>query len=214
MIKNLLLDIGNVLLLIDRERLFRELAAFRNPNGANGGAAREITLPASACRAFEMGEIGPRRFYEQFLESTGCTLSYRHFLLVWTRFFKPNLPMIRLGRELAARMPVYLLSNTDPIHIPSLFDRYPQALFFHDMALSYELGAMKPDREFYSRALEKLDLIPEECLFVDDNAENVVGAEEFGIRTIHYRDFEETRALIAEALGESGIELEAVYRSL
>lgn len=207
MLKNILLDIGNVLLMIDRESTVREFSAFRENNG-DGLLEPERVFLDRERRLMERGALDPRGFYEAFLAATGCRLSYRHFVLIWTRHFSANLPMIRLGQMLAGRLNVYLLSNTDPLHIPPLFDRFPQTLFFHDMALSYELGALKPEREFYCRALEKLGLNPGECLFVDDLEENVAGAEECGIRSVQYRNFAETRALIDSALAASGIFME------
>jgi len=207
MIRNLLFDLGNVLLMMDHKNTVREFAAYSTLPPEKFGPQR--VFPYEAQMAMERGEITPQRFYEVFLELSGCRLSYEHFVLIWTGHFRPNTPLIRLGTALSRRMGVYFLSNTDPLHIPPLFDKFPQMLFHHGMALSWELGALKPDRRYYSRAMEKLDLDPGECIFVDDRPENVAAAEEFGLRSIQYRNFPETRALLEAALAGSGLKLDA-----
>jgi putative hydrolase of the HAD superfamily len=46
---------------------------------------------------------------------------------------------------------------------------------------------MKPGREIYQDALDKLGCSPGDCVFVDDLEANVAAAEAFGFRAIHYR---------------------------
>lgn len=48
---------------------------------------------------------------------------------------------------------------------------------------SKEVGVMKPEPKIYLTALNKLDVKPEECLYVDDYEEEVVGAEKLGIKS-------------------------------
>ena len=48
----------------------------------------------------------------------------------------------------------------------------------------------KPEREIYQKICEMYSLIPEECLFIDDNKDNIKAAEEFGMNTVLFKDFE------------------------
>jgi putative hydrolase of the HAD superfamily len=48
---------------------------------------------------------------------------------------------------------------------------------------SYELGVMKPDREFFHRVLLAEHIAPSETLFIDDGPRNVAMASQMGIRT-------------------------------
>jgi putative hydrolase of the HAD superfamily len=53
---------------------------------------------------------------------------------------------------------------------------------------------IKPDVCIYQYLLDKYQLLPEECFFIDDMARNVAGAEKAGIRgTVFDGDFEEIR---------------------
>lgn len=47
-------------------------------------------------------------------------------------------------------------------------------------------GILKPDGRAYELCLNELRLAPEQCVFVDDQKRNVVGAEKVGLRTVHF----------------------------
>lgn len=68
--------------------------------------------------------------------------------------------------------------------------------------LSYKDGVIKPDPAIYSLLLERYQLKPEECVFLDDMQTNLDAAAEFGIHTILFRNYEEAR----EELKRLGVE--------
>ena len=206
MIKNILFDIGWVLVEGDKEATAREYQLYSAKPKEQFGI-EDVFIPGVQ-HAFERGEINPEQYYQNFLEHSGCRISFRHFAIIWAKHFVEIQSMISLGQKLARNLKVYFLSNTNPLHIPVLYNYFPTLLFFHDQALSYELGAMKPDREFFQLALEKLKLDPAECLYIDDNANNVAGARDFGLCSIHHQDPEQTTASVFNALKESGVTLE------
>lgn len=55
---------------------------------------------------------------------------------------------------------------------------------FDPVILSYEVGMAKPEKDIYLYALRKLNLKPEECIFIDDKEENLVPARELGMKTV------------------------------
>ena len=59
---------------------------------------------------------------------------------------------------------------------------------FDAILLSGEVGVMKPDPRIYHLALQRLDVLPEQAVFIDDFAHNIAGAEAIGLRGIHFRD--------------------------
>lgn len=80
---------------------------------------------------------------------------------------------------------LYLLSNISVTFADSyaraewirkLFDRFDGLVF------SGPIGIAKPGREIFEHILKKYDLKAEECLFIDDNADNIRGAESVGIK--------------------------------
>lgn len=69
--------------------------------------------------------------------------------------------------------------------------------------LSYQEKVVKPMPEIYERLIERYNLIPEECVFLDDTQANLDGAEKFGIHTILFskqaQAIEELRKLGVDA---------------
>ena len=57
--------------------------------------------------------------------------------------------------------------------------------------LSYQEKVIKPMPEIYQLLIDRYDLKPEECVFMDDTLVNLEGAERFGIHTIHFHDREQ-----------------------
>lgn len=98
---------------------------------------------------------------------------------------------IRLVQELNKKYRVFLLSNTNAIHVEYYnemlsrefgiknLDQLMEKAFY-----SNELGCRKPDKEIYQKVLRLADIKAEETLFIDDNEENVRAAEELGIRSV------------------------------
>src|SRR5262249_28755372 len=66
---------------------------------------------------------------------------------------------------------------------------------FDGFILSFEVGHMKPAREFFDACVRAAGVPAGSCVFIDDIAENVAGAREAGLTAIHYVD---TPKLIAE----------------
>lgn len=69
--------------------------------------------------------------------------------------------------------------------------------------LSYKDQVIKPMPEIYQLLIDRYDLKPEECVFMDDTLRNLEAAEKFGIHTIHFQNqtqaVEELRALGVDA---------------
>ena len=68
------------------------------------------------------------------------------------------------------------------------------------MVVSGKVKLLKPDRAIYEALMEKYGLKPEECVFFDDRAENVEGARKCGINGIVFTDFETARAKLNSCL--------------
>lgn len=60
--------------------------------------------------------------------------------------------------------------------------------------LSYREHLVKPDPEIYKLLLERYDLKPEECVFVDDTESNIEAARKLGIHGIVCKDFDQVVA--------------------
>ena len=80
---------------------------------------------------------------------------------------------------------LYITSNMDTLHSAQMRD-VPITRYFDGMIFSGEIGVRKPSVAFFKKALERFSLSPEECLFIDDLAENVTGAAACGIKGLAF----------------------------
>ncbi len=78
---------------------------------------------------------------------------------------------------------IYILSN----YSEYLFKKHTDPMPFRKMldggVVSYQIGAVKPEIEIYTHLLEKYGLDPKECVFFDDIKANVEAAKKAGIKS-------------------------------
>lgn len=82
---------------------------------------------------------------------------------------------------------VYILSNWDPYSCALLKIRWPNFFaLFDGIVISGEIGLIKPDPGIYQYLLQKYQLDPDDCFFIDDQEENVIAAQKEGITTYKF----------------------------
>lgn len=97
-----------------------------------------------------------------------------------------RLPYIEGMEELLKKLKndgfdLYITSNMDEYHAKQMYS-LPLADYFKGMIFSAEIKIGKPHKEFFDAACERFGVKAEECLFIDDLADNVSSAEECGIK--------------------------------
>jgi epoxide hydrolase-like predicted phosphatase len=100
-----------------------------------------------------------------------------------------NDELLDLILELRKKYKIGLLSNTSDNDVERFFSPADMAKYFDDVILSYRVQLTKPHPEIYQLAAQRLNVTPAECVFIDDNAHNIAGAEAVGMRGILYQDF-------------------------
>jgi len=168
---------------------------WKNNNPIFDSIARRYRIPRSEMRRvlerglqrLESGEVTIDGLLEESLGKFGKSLREGDSPeKLWTEPFE-RLVKFRIGTvELVESLRkkgyrVYLFSNTSLPHV-NLLRRKRWDKLFDGFLSSCELGSMKPSATAFARALEKIKASPSEVAFVDDRAENVRGAKEFGIR--------------------------------
>lgn len=72
----------------------------------------------------------------------------------------------------------------------------PHVISVFDITVfSHEVGFRKPHQDIYKIAIEKLGVLPQECIFIDDREENLLPAKKLGMKTILFKN---NRQLIKE----------------
>ncbi|HNB57439.1 MAG TPA: HAD-IA family hydrolase, partial [bacterium] len=105
--------------------------------------------------------------------------------------FTPIHNNIELLYRLKPHYTLGLISNTNALHFDYIRNTYVFTKEFDRLILSYEVGAMKPARQIFEKAIAGMNLRSEEILFIDDIAKNLDGAKDLGWQTIHYTGHDE-----------------------
>lgn len=185
MIRNIIFDLGNVLVNVEYERFQKKIfecgvSEERYNDFFKGGNYRLL--------GYESGDINTNEFVSKCIKGLGLNLNSGEYAEAFNDMFSEITPMSGLVTKLAeeGKYNLFLLSNTSPLHFEYIKAKYAYVNLLHKFGLSYELKSLKPDEIIYQRAVEHLGVNPRESLFIDDLAENCAGAEKFGIRTICY----------------------------
>lgn len=190
-VKNIIFDLGNVILNID---IPRTIGIFSEWTGLRPEEVAKLFAENDLFKNYETGHWDDQTFLNQVRHiANGPNWLDEHIIDAWnTLLLDIPADRIELLQELNKNYRLFLLSNTSPIHIRKV----NQILFetagisdlselFEKVYYSYELGCMKPDAIIYEKVLEDAGILPEESLFLDDNADNIAGAVAAGITSIH-----------------------------
>lgn len=137
--------------------------------------------------SFEKGQISPEVFLNGFQKHMP-NASLKEIEKAWNAILL-DFPLKRLEflQKLSSKYRLFLLSNTDSIHI-NTFEKATGATFYGDfyrcfekVYFSFEMGMRKPDSEIFKFVLAQHALIPKHTLFVDDKKENTDAASALGI---------------------------------
>jgi putative hydrolase of the HAD superfamily len=198
MYKAIIFDLGKVLVHFDFKRGYQEL------EGLCPYPAAEIPkriAPTGLVHRFETGMIEPRDFVEQLSKALQLRVDFDRFREIWCGIFRHTLVPESLLEGLAARYRLLLMSNTNALHFDIIRQNYPLIRHFHDLILSHEVKAMKPEPAIYQAAIARAGCRPEECFFTDDILEYVEGARKMGIDAVQFRSAEQ----LEEELRNRGI---------
>jgi HAD superfamily hydrolase (TIGR01509 family) len=107
----------------------------------------------------------------------------------WDEYLgSPNQPLIDWFGALRPRVRTGIISNSFVGARAREEARYGFAARCDLLVYSHEVGLAKPGHAIYALACSRLEVSPEEALFLDDVAENVAAAAALGMRAVLYRD--------------------------
>ncbi|WP_297333154.1 HAD family phosphatase [Flavobacterium sp.] len=145
-------------------------------------------------KQLETGVINAKEFLKG-LQSYTDNASLEAIKEAWNAGIE-NFPLYRLEflQKLATSYRLFLLSNTDPIHIEK-FEHDSGASFYSDfyqcfekVYFSHEIGVRKPDEEAYNYLINNHDIQPKRTLLVDDKKFNTDAAEALGFKVWHLQN--------------------------
>lgn len=198
--KFLYFDLGKVLVDFSVEKMLGQMAAVA---GVTAERMREAVFAGNLLNDHETGRLSSRQFHEAFCAATGTRPDFDRLIAAAAEIFTLNLPVLPIVAQLRqAGYPMGILSNTCETHWEYCLRQYRiVSEGFRVYALSYKIGAVKPDAAIFHAAAELAGYRPEEIFFVDDIAGHVAGAKAVGIDAVQFTTAE---ALLRE-LRQRGI---------
>ncbi|HEY2412139.1 MAG TPA: HAD family phosphatase [Pirellulaceae bacterium] len=195
-------DMGNVLIHFSHEKMAEQMAQVV---GIEPQLAWRILFEDKRGLewAYERGELQREQFYARFCEAAGASADSDVLDTAGSDIFAINAPTCGLASQLAsAGYRLGICSNTTLSHWGHCVSHYRVlATAFTVYALSFELGAIKPDPVFYRAAAKLTGASPDRIFFADDRPENVAAAKSAGWDAVVY----ESAAQINEALRVRGV---------
>ena len=185
-IKAVIFDLGRVLVDV---KFNQQTAKFFGVSTNDPTDAEKILAQAfenELFRKLNKGQINAFQFYKSFIKQYQLNLDYNTFVKYWCDVFAPIEGMETLFWQVKKFYPVGLLSDTDELHWHYCKTQYPFLQSIEKPTLSFEIGALKPDPICYLKAAQNVGVAPENCLFIDDRAINVLGAQKVGMQAIQF----------------------------
>lgn len=205
MIKNLLFDLGGVIMDLVRDHCVR---AFERLGMKDADDFLGVYGQKGAFLALESGKIDADEFHRQVrpmidrpeVSDEEIDNAFNEFLV--------GIPVARLEalRALRKDYKIYLLSNTNPIMINSRIaeefrkEGFEMADYFDGIFTSYEAGCCKPGKEIFDYTEREGHIKPDETLFFDDSQANVDAARSYGFNAVLVKPGDEFKNLLDEFL--------------
>lgn len=208
MIKNIVFDMGNVLILFYPEKIFSSILSDKDEIDA-------IMTHFFGTKEYREVDRGTMT-YAQVLEKIKGNLP-EHLIALLKKLFVDNcfvsdyMPpfpeMYDLVKELRENgYNTYLLSNATPA-FHNYKDKIPVLSLMDGLLVSSDYKLLKPEKEIYETLFREFSLKPEECIFIDDVSENIQGSIDCGMDGIVFSPSFEDVSVLRQKLRNKGVKI-------
>jgi glucose-1-phosphatase len=189
-IKNIIFDLGNVIIDIDPSKTYEAFAQLSNSKSAE--EVETIIKEQKLWANYEKGIINEsefRKLLTQHLDLQATDSQIDHAFNALLLEVEPE--RIALIKKLRSDYRLFVLSNTSKIHMDEFVKIVVRCSgekdfwsLFEKPYLSFEMGKLKPEPEIYEQVLAESGLMASETLFLDDLYVNTEAANLLNINTI------------------------------
>lgn len=198
-IRAVMFDLGGVLLRTDDPQPRVKLA---HQYGITRDELEKLVFASEISLKAESGEASPEdvwRYAQKTLRIVDEEMtSFQDAFWAGDRL---DTGLLALVQSLRGKYRTILLSNAWLGMRKNVMQRFGSLDAFEMQVFSAEVGLRKPDPGIFQHVLDLLGADPEEVVFVDDFAENIQAARRLGLRTIQFRNSQQTRADLTALLG-------------
>lgn len=197
-IENIIFDMGGVLIEWQPQEIVREFSS-------DAEVQQMLTTRVFSdhlWKKWDRGEVDLQAVKQGIVERTGFSFNEADRLM---GVVADSLTLIEASFALLKELhgkgyDIYCLSNMPLEHYHILQQRLPVWAYFKGEVISGMMGVAKPDAAIYQHLLDKFELDPETCLFLDDYPQNVEAAQDLGINTLLFTDAVACRQQISHLL--------------
>lgn len=190
-IKNLIFDLGGVLLDLDFNKTIKAFAAL-----CGSSSAPLLNFQDELFTRYEIGAVKTEDFRVELQQRLRLTVSNEVFDNAWNELLV-GVPKERLDfiRQLKAdhHHRIFLFSNINDLHYQAFMALCQQQLganffagCFDKEYYSHLLGQRKPNPDAFLTILQENNLTAQNTLFIDDLLANIIGAQKVGLKVLHY----------------------------
>lgn len=197
-IRALFWDVGGVLLSNAWDHEERDLAVERFLLNKTEFESRHKELAPP----FEEGRLTLDDYLERAVFYQVRTFSREEFKQFMFSLSRPKPQALELARELSGKYAMATVNNESRELNLYRIQQFKLTESFPLFVSSCFVGIRKPDERIFRLALDLTQHSAEECCFIDDRAENLVGAEIAGLKTVLAKDAQQLRRDL-QALGVS-----------
>lgn len=187
MIKNIIFDVGKVLVEYDPDGMMKKLgfdeetlqtvnqAVFQNElwNESDRG----VLSPEELLEAFIANNPAYEKEIRQVIDAVGDTISLMAYAVEWVKGLKER------GYHL------YILSNYAEYTYEKTSHKMEFLPYMDGVVFSYRCKLIKPEKEIYEYICKTYELKPEESVFLDDRKDNVEAARNMGMHGIVFENY-------------------------
>ena len=200
-VKAIIFDLGAVILNINYQNTIDEFKKLgvKNPNSFYSKKTQTHLF-----NQIETGKISQKEFLLQLQKETSDA-SIQQVKNAWNAMLL-DLPeeRIKLLKSLKQNYTIFLLSNTNALHICEFKKKLGNKQYtefynlFDKVYYSHKIGFRKPQAEAFTIILNQNKLAAHEVLFIDDSPQHIEGAKKLGIQAYHLKDEEEVTTLFPD----------------
>lgn len=205
MIKNIIFDLGGVLLDLDMPYCIQQFRTLGIDLAALTSATKDTPadttqknavlcegmVATGAMNLYQIGAITTDDFFRGLLPYCSPGTTTQQLRDAWNSCCL-TIPQYRLDKILALRQQgysIYMLSNTNEEHWRDIVARCFGTLadvsrYFHRTFLSQEMHLAKPNDAIFTTLLSEIHATASECIFIDDSQANIDAAASLGFHTI------------------------------
>lgn len=188
MIKNIIFDLGNVLLNFDPIMYVNTKISDRE----KAQQVYEVVFTGEEWPMLDRGVITEEEAINRMCgRSTENGELIRSVMYNWYQLLTPIEDNVKVLKKLKHKgYRLYVLSNFHLSAYENVTNRYGFFKYFDGGIISCKEKLLKPEEGIYKRLIKKYNINPEESIFIDDMERNIESAARLGFKTIHYKDSE------------------------